>query len=180
MTSLAQRSPKSIAPAFTQALTPLAEQIGKLQTPAPATAAAAPGEAKPLTLADVDKLVGEEAPGFTQQAQIQQARQSYIASKLADLPEEYQGALGTDPAKFAEQEHAIRGRYKGLLDKLGVKAPKVAGGASAAAGAVAPSAQVARPDDKRSPVQKIAAGLAADKTTVGPTAQTAQGTIAAV
>ncbi len=54
-----------------------------------------------------------------------------------------------------------------------MKPADVGGQASAAAGAVAPSAQVARPDDKRSPVQKIAAGLAADKAVLGPNAAVA-------
>jgi hypothetical protein len=159
---------KAMAPAFTDALAPLAEQVGRLQPAStPATTPADAGQ-KTLTLEDIDKLVSTKLQAVQQQSQSQQARQAYIASKLADLPEEYQGALGTDPAQFAAQEQAIRGRYKGLLDKLGVKPAEVSGGASAAAGAVAPSAQVARPDDKRSPVQKIAAGLAADKTVTGP------------
>lgn len=89
-------------------------------------------KAKPLTKEDVTLLVGEAIQGaFTQQAAAQQSsaqREAFIQQKLAGVPPVYANQLGTDPAKWAEQEAQIREQFKADAAKLGLKVSDVSGG----------------------------------------------------
>ena len=173
---------KTVATAIEASNKALIEQIGKLVPPAPAAPATPANPATPatpapaLTANDVAKIVGEQLKGFTSQQQQTAARDAYLAQKLADLPAAYKAQLGSDPSKWAAEEQAIRDSFKDDLGKLGLKVPDVTGSPTAAPGAQAPSARVAAPEDKRSPIAKITAGLAEDRNFVGPTGQTSRGT----
>ena len=122
---------KLVAAGVAEAMKPYAEQLGKLGQPAAAAAAADPAKAadagpKPLTMDDLVKTLDqrEQARAGTD------ARNGYVRDRLKDLPAVYANQLGTDPAKFAENEQAIRTSYRDDLKARGFKAPDVGGDAS--------------------------------------------------
>jgi hypothetical protein len=167
--------------ALTGVVTKLAEgQQALIQTLAakPPAAAAEPAAgkrgddaaAKPMTAADVQRVV-TEALAAAQQSQAQTAqRQQYAAEKLKDLPEVYRGQLGTDPTKWAAEEQTIRGRYQADFKAAGGTTKDVGGGTT---GGVKPSETVDL--SKLSPVQLASMALKDSK----PVAAPAQTTTAA-
>lgn len=66
------------------------------------------------------------------------ARAAYIAEKMKDVPAELLGTLSDDPAKFAADEQAIRGRLESIKTALGVKTPDVGGSAGGQAASAQP------------------------------------------
>jgi hypothetical protein len=116
-----------------EAVAALGTQVAELKK-APEVKKDAADAGKPLSADDVKQLVAsgvkETLTAFTTSQQQAQARQSYIDTKLKDVSEklpELLGTLGNDPAKFAEQEQAIRGTFKSRMEALGVKAADVSG-----------------------------------------------------
>lgn len=103
--------------AVSQAMAPLADQVKALQADLGKVA-------NPEAIAKVvsDQLAASQAS----QTKIA-ARQAYVSEKMKDVPAAYLSQLGDDPAKFTENEQAIRTQLKADLAKLGVKAPDVGG-----------------------------------------------------
>lgn len=109
----------------------------------------AAGEApKPLTAEDIAKLVNDGISGALKtrddQAKSSAARDAFIGEKLKGVPAAYQQQLGTDPAKWGEQEQAIRAQLKSDLAAIGATVKDVGGNpggttASSAAAAAAPN-----------------------------------------
>jgi hypothetical protein len=99
---------------------------------AKADPAATAAGAAPLTLEQVQKQIsdGIAAALKTQAAEVQssQARNAFIAEKLKGVPAAYAAKLGNDPAKWAEQEQAIRGELKADLASIGATVKDVSGG----------------------------------------------------
>ena len=83
----------------------------------------------------------------------------YTAEKMADVLKSFPELvkLGEDPAKWAEEEQAIRGVVKGRLDALGVKAADVGGAA------VPPPAQSVASGNMSENMAKVAAAIQAGK-----------------
>lgn len=138
---------KAAVDAATKAMAPvvqgLTDQVKALQDAAGKTAedaSAAGGGASgasggaPLTAEGIAKLVADQLAAQSAGQEKKAARASYIAAKMKDVPDAYHSALGDDPAKWADQEQAIRATLKGDLTKLGVKAENVGGDATAGGG----------------------------------------------
>lgn len=144
-----------VGAAVADAVKPLNEKIAKLEAPA----AAAPGDkaadqTKALTAEDIDKLVEKRLAAQQQSAQAQAQRDAFLAEKLKDLPAAYRSKLGGDPAKWKDEEQAIRAEFQ--------KDFAAAGGKPADVGADKPGgAKPAEAVDysKLSPTQLIAQGL---------------------
>jgi len=95
----------------------LKQSLGNLPTP------------ESITKTVTDAVAAQQ----TKQAQVS-ARQAFINEKLKGIPDAYHSHIGSDPAKFAEQEQALRNVFKSDLEKLGVKADNVGGNAAPNAG----------------------------------------------
>jgi hypothetical protein len=151
-----------VGAAVADAVKPLNEKIAKLE--APAAAVAAPGgkatdQAKALTAEDIDKLVEKRLAAQQQSAQAQAQRDAFLAEKLKDLPAAYRSKLGGDPAKWKDEEQAIRAEFQ--------KDFAAAGGKPADVGADKPGgAKPAEAVDysKLSPTQLIAQGCSTSPT----------------
>ncbi|QOV90897.1 hypothetical protein [Humisphaera borealis] len=151
----------SVTSSLTAALKPLQDQMLALQQqaqakPAPAPTAAGKADAgeKPLTAAEVQKLLADGLAAHSQQSQQSAAREQYLGSKLKDLPEAYRKQLGNDPTKWPAEEQAIRSAYQADF--------KVAGGTVTDKGGV--DAGGKKPGDtidvtKLSATESIALGL---------------------
>ena len=131
--------------AITDALT--AEANAKAEA-AKAEAAKKPAdktaEAKPLTAEDVAKLLSDTLNQRDAASKTTAAREAFIADKLKGVPAVYATKLGSDPAKWATEEQAIRDGLKADLAALGVT-PKTVdgetpGGTTAASGTVGTAA----------------------------------------
>lgn len=89
-------------------------------------------EAKPLTEAEIDARVQAklDAAFKAQQATAQTSaqRDAFLATKLKDIPKAYQSQIGTDPAKWATEEQAIRDQVKADDAARGVVIKDVSGG----------------------------------------------------
>lgn len=108
----------------------LADTLAKLP-PAPAATAAAGTEKdekapKGLTVEEAQKLFSELLAGQQKASQATAAREAFISANLAKLPKPYQGQLGTDPAKWAEEAKSIQKSFEdewvargGKLESLG-------------------------------------------------------------
>ena len=131
----------SVSSAVAEAIKPFGEQLGRLQAPA-ADAAAAAGGGKYLTEDRFRQLLQEDRQQQQQAAQQTAARDAYINDKLKDVREklpELLNGIGTDPAKFPEQEQAVRQTFRARLDALGVKPADVGGGSPAGDGGAKPA-----------------------------------------
>jgi hypothetical protein len=111
------------------AVKPLAEAIAEIKA-ATAKTPSAPGQDRPLTAADVQKLLADALKAHSATTEQTTAREKFLGEKLADLPAAYRGQLGTDPAKWAGEEQAIRTQYQADFKAAGGKTPDVAGGAA--------------------------------------------------
>jgi hypothetical protein len=134
--------------ALTGVVTKLAEGQQAILThlakpPAPAEPAkpapAAGGGDKPLTQADVERLVNERLAAQQQSSQQAAARSAFVAGKLKDLPAVYQNQLGNDPAKWEAEEQQIRSAFQADFKAAGGKVPDVGG---TSAGGAPPSQTV--------------------------------------
>jgi hypothetical protein len=174
---------------------PLLERLGalelKLATPggtaaggAAAGATAAGGDAgskdakeKPLSAADVARLLDERDAKRSQASDLAQKRQSFVGEKLKDLPAAYQSLLGSDPAQWPAEEQRLRQQFQADFKVAGGKVADVGGGN---AGGAPPAATVDM--SKLSAVQKIALGLKTqgmpDRSGTAATAAAATGTAA--
>jgi len=105
--------------AIAEAIKPLGEQIKGLQD----------GLSKAATADMVKQTISEQiaAANASQAKGVDRAK--FISEKMGDVPAAYLTGLGDDPAKFAEQEQAIRTTLKVDLAKLGVKSADVGGDA---------------------------------------------------
>jgi hypothetical protein len=165
-----------LAPALQSANKPLLDALARLQPAAPAEQGAAAkggkGEAadKPLSMDDVRKAITDALSSTQQQQAKTQARASYAAEKLKDLPKVYQDQLpDTDDANaLAQAEQRIRAAYQADFKLAGGKTADVGG---QAAGGKPPTNAVDL--SKVSPVQAIEMGLKAAKPAQGAAATTA-------
>lgn len=150
--------------AIGEAVKPISEAVAKLQ---PATPPPAAGDkAKPLTAEDVTRLVSDSLKTFQQQTQQSAARQQYQGDKLKDLPPIYRDRLGSDPAKWATEEQAIRDQFKADRVALGVKVEDLGGGNP---GGAAPTKQADL--SKLSPTAALAQVMKEERA-AGPTTTT--------
>ena len=163
MDALAKLIQTNTQAAVAEAVKPLNERLAKFETAqsAPAKDAAAKEAAavKPITEADIDARVEAKFKAAQEASTAKATRDAYLGEKLKDLPEAYRSQLGSDPAKFAEQEQKIRDTFKADFKAAGGTVKDVAGVTAAAAGGVAPAAGLNL--DQNSPQANIAAGLRA-------------------
>jgi hypothetical protein len=166
----------AVTAAVAEANKPVAEALTKLQPQQPAATQQGQGQggagggdkAKPLTEQDVARIVGDQLKSFQQTTQQGQARERYQAEKLKDLPVAYRNQLGSDPAKWAQEEQQIREQFKTDFKGLGGTTPNVGGDNPGGTKPAATAADVS----KMSAVDKIELGLRGSKpqTTTTPAA----------
>lgn len=163
-TAAAEIDYEKLAGALAKANKPLLDALDKLAatpaaTPAPAAAAEKKDEAaKPLTAADVAKIVADTMGTARASDQAAAARQATIETKLKDLPAAYRNQLGNDPAKWQAEEQAIRDAYKADFKAAGgADQTKDVGGNNGGAGAAKPAQTLDL--SKLTPTQLIAQGL---------------------
>jgi hypothetical protein len=148
VTALIAGAVKSVADQVTgvaktvEGLSATAQQVADLQANVKVVsdtlAKLPPATATAVTVEQVEKLVGEKLAATQAAAATKAQREAFVAEKLKDVPAAYHATLGEDPAKFAEQEQAIRATLKADLEKAGVKAEPVGGGGGGKAAADAP------------------------------------------
>jgi hypothetical protein len=161
--------------ALQQANAPVLEALKGLQQAAPpapagaaATTAGAGDKSKPLTLEDITKLLDHRDQQREQTATTRAQRERYQGDKLKDLPPIYRDRLGSDPAKWATEEQAIRDQYKADFQAAGGKVEDVGGDQP---GGEKPGAPVDL--SKNSATQNITLGLKTAKPATGATASSA-------
>jgi hypothetical protein len=134
---------EAVDASISKAMGPLLEKLDKLvNATAPITPAAAAQTAnadKPLTAAELTRMLDQRDEQRSNQQKLQDGKSRFVGEKMKDLPQVYQGLLGNDPAKWAAEEQDIRTRFKADLKTAGVTAADVGGDASqgaSAAGAI--------------------------------------------
>lgn len=148
---------KILPAAIAQANAPLIEQLGKLQTPAPAVKAAdADGKEKPLTAADLTKMLDDRDQRNQQTSQQAAQRDAFVASKMKDLPEVYRKQLGTDPTNWQAEEQQLRESFRSDFKGLGGKVEDIGNDKPGGTTASAAPADLS----KLSPLQLVTKGLA--------------------
>jgi hypothetical protein len=158
MAALTKSIIEQVTPSLIEGLKPvIAEQI-KAAVPAPVTPAPATKDAKPeaLTAEAVAKIVADQIAAASQANGQKAARDAFQAEKLKDLPAAYRNQLGSDPAKWAAEEQAIREQFKADLKAAGLE-PKNVGGAAKEGGKTAEQNPVDK--SKIDPVSRIEMGL---------------------
>ena len=167
MAALGELIKTSTAAAVADAVKPLNDRLAKFETevaakPAAVETAKAADTTKQLTEADVDRLVEQRLKAAQTSQQNQQARDKYLADQLKDLPGAYRDKLGSDPAKWADEQKSLRDQFKADFASAGGKVADVGGvpnvAAATVAGATAAGGAVNL--DGRSASQNISAGLA--------------------
>jgi hypothetical protein len=119
--ALTQGIVTGVSAAIGEALKPLGEQIGKLGTPQAQKPEEKATAEKPLTMADVTKVVTEALAGQQSSQVNAQKRGEFIAANLGKLPKAYQNQLGQDPAKWPEEAKGIQAQFETDAKGLGVK-----------------------------------------------------------
>jgi hypothetical protein len=163
----------SIGAAIAEANKPLAEQLGKLTSPAAKEepAKGRPGDAadaadRPLTRAELLKTLKEERDANRASESKRVARESFALDKMKDLPEAYRRDLPDteDQATLASAEQTIRQRYRDDMKAAGFAVKDVNGNAPGGG-----SPATAPPDlSKLNPIQLITAGLSDGKSAFSP------------
>ena len=156
-----------IATAVAGALKPVADSVAALQAQMKPADTAKKEEGKPLSLADVEKLLDNKLGAQQQSQQLAHRRDSFIGERLAKLPKAYQNMLGSDPAKWEDEAKVIAAQHAADF--------KASGGQIQNTGGENPAGQspaAAKPDLSKIPAQeRIAMGLAKIPVVTG-TAQT--------
>lgn len=110
-------------------LTPPLPPLSPFTPPQPLTPVS-PAAAQPITsppedpnqlrdrLAMLEKEKAELAATLGRN-RLEQAREQYVREKMPNLPTIYHEKLGSDPAKWPDEEKAIRARYGEDLKKIG-------------------------------------------------------------
>jgi hypothetical protein len=113
------------------AQTKLGEQVAQLASGAAADAGKDKGgkdgkddkgaAAAAPTLEQIGALIDSKLTAAQQSSQSKAQRDQYMADQLKDLPAAYRNQLGNDPAKWKEEEQAIRDQFKSDLKTAGVE-----------------------------------------------------------
>jgi len=98
----------------------------------PPAAAAKPGEKKDEapavpTIEQINKMLDDRENARKTSDFASAERQKFIDGKLKDLPELYRKQLGTDPAKWSDEEKALRESFKADFKAAGGSVDNVGG-----------------------------------------------------
>jgi hypothetical protein len=161
----------AISAGIAEQLKPLAAKLDQLTSPAPAPAAAAAvapaataaaAAEKPLTLADIAKALNDRDQANAQRAALATSKQTFLDSKMKDLPGAYRAKLGDDPSKWTAEEQAIRSEFRADFKIAGGQATQVGGDVSDGS-----SPETAVDTSKMTAIQKIELGLRLSKPSRG-------------
>ncbi len=124
----AEKFSAQVAQAVADATKPLADKLAAVEAN------------KGISADDVAKAVEAKLGESKASAEADAAKKAFIGDKLKGVPETYVSKLGNDPAKWAEEEQAIRTQLKSDLAAIGATVPNVSGGGDGAAPAAAAAA----------------------------------------